>query len=89
MYGNYEYGSVPYGDVSTIVIIPISEASIEILFISGRKIFSFLSERKDTFFTSYDLRTTIFNSSFKETPFISLKKISTFKSEDIGKKRPR
>lgn len=71
MYGNYEYGSVPYGDIATIVIIIIDERSLEIIFFSDRKIYNFISPEKENLFTS--------NS--RESVFLSNKRISTFISE--------
>ena len=51
MYGNFEYGSVSYGDILTAIIIPVvSLKDIEILFISARRPSLFISGKKKYIF---------------------------------------
>lgn len=66
MYGNYEYGSIPYGDSYsvTVTVIIISKGSIDALFISGKKVFLSIAPYKDT------------------GPFTSERKTSTFLSQE-------
>ncbi len=90
MYGNFEYGSIPYGDTVTSIIIVIDKKSIKITFISDKKVFEFISERKQKMFISekkqQDLATAQsrfndFVSERKQKMFISEKKQQTFISE--------
>lgn len=53
MYGNFEYGSIPYGDLSTLVaVIVINRGNIETIFMSNKSVSLFISEKKVLEFTS-------------------------------------
>ena len=55
MYGNFEYGTVPYGDTGAspvIIIIVVTRNNIELLFLSNVKPNQFISQRKKSIFIS-------------------------------------
>jgi len=53
MYGNFEYGSTPYGDSYTaIAVIIISKGSIDVIFISSKRVNLFAAYVKPLLFTA-------------------------------------
>ncbi len=69
MYGNFEYGTIPYGDAA-YVIISITKSGIEVVFIAALK---------QSVFISRELSIT-FISAAKIHEFIAERKASTFSS---------
>jgi len=56
MYGNYEYASIPYGDIqTTAVIIVVNKRDLEVIFISRPRDYPFISERKQNVFRAEEL----------------------------------
>ena len=70
MYGNFEYGSIPYGDATSAIIL-ITRAGIEVIFISALKQSTFISSEPSI---------TIFISATKTNKFASERKTSLFHS---------
>lgn len=88
MYGNYEYGSTPYGDsYVTVVVIIITPGNIDVIFMADRRGLFFLSQDKQALFMTVDPHTITFITPRRETPFLSLGKKSAFISEDKTGKR--
>ena len=83
MYGTFEYGSIPYGDAVTSILIVITRDEISFIFVSGGKTFEFISPRKKGLFLSEQISRDIvtakkgfneFASELRRTTFISEKK---------------
>jgi len=54
MYGNFEYGSIPYGDFSAVVItvIIINKGNIDAIFISTKRVNLFVADVKPHLFSA-------------------------------------
>jgi len=83
MYGNLEYGILPYGDaVRWSTVIVVDKRDIEVIFMSLKKTSVFKSIDVQSFFFNAPYKTDLFIASDKLSAFMSLSKINIFKSED-------
>lgn len=88
MYGNYEYGSVPYGDsYVTVTVVIITKNNLDVIFMADRRGLFFLSQDKIALFVTSDPHTTTFIASKKDIAFLSPKRQATFISDDKTGKR--
>ena len=88
MYGNFEYGSIPYGDSYLVTrVVIITPGNIDVIFTVCRRTLSFLSQDKTDLFFSVDPHTTTFVAKKRETSFLSSGKKSSFISNDKPGKR--
>ena len=82
MDGNYEYGSVPYGDSYVITVTIVRVGDIDVIFTSNRRSLLFISENKASLFSSIDPHMTIFKVLAKDFPFVSPKKRNIFITQE-------
>lgn len=74
MYGNYEYGTIPYGDSYVTIVVIINVGDIEVIFMADRKDRYFVSQNKTRSFISLDPPRTTFFAKKKDYTFTSQKK---------------
>jgi len=77
MYGNFEYGSLIYGDASISILVVISRDEIAFIFVSEGKTFKFISPRQSNIFLSD-------TSEKKQFSFVSERKNHLFRSQKEG-----
>jgi len=81
MYGNYEYGVIPYGDAITSILIAISRNEIAFIFVSNGKTFEFISPRQSNIFLSEQISRDLATAQKKFNEFISARQQPIFVSE--------